>query len=154
MAAKPQHDEALIAALAAGGSAAAAARHAGCSERQARRRLADPDFRRRVDEAKSELVRATAGRLAALGTHFSEALRRNAECGVPAVEVRAASAGLAQMFRGAEVDVLARQLEELRREVEALRHERGEPVPGGLPAAVPGGAPEAGRAPGACGDAG
>jgi hypothetical protein len=60
-------DDALVAALAAGGNVAAAAKHASISERTVRRRLEDPAFRAKVDEARAELVRAAVGRLSAVG---------------------------------------------------------------------------------------
>jgi hypothetical protein len=57
-------DEALAVALAAGQSLRLAAQAAGVGERTATRRWADPGFRRRVNELRSELVQQSLGRLA------------------------------------------------------------------------------------------
>ncbi len=57
-------DAALIAALATGATRQEAAKAAGISETTVYRRLADPAFRRRVNDARSELIDAAVGRLA------------------------------------------------------------------------------------------
>src|SRR5215213_2822305 len=61
-------DQALVAALAAGATKQEAARLAGVGERTIYRRLEDPDFRRRVDQARGELVGRVVGRLADAST--------------------------------------------------------------------------------------
>jgi hypothetical protein len=61
-------DSALIAALAAGATHEAAAKHAGVSERTVRRRLADTEFRRRVDEARGEALDQAMARLSRAAT--------------------------------------------------------------------------------------
>jgi hypothetical protein len=114
-------DEGLILALAVGATAAEAARRSGKSERTVRRRLADETFRRRVEEARTELLRSTIGRLAGLGMLAVETLHRNLTCGKPAVETRAATAALTFLYRGAELDTLAQQIAELQRQVEGLQ---------------------------------
>ena len=68
-------DPGLIAALAAGGTVEAAAKHAGVSTATAHRRLADPDFRRRVAEAQNEAVARAVARLAATSTLAADTLR-------------------------------------------------------------------------------
>jgi hypothetical protein len=49
-------DAALLSALVGGSHLASAAASAGMSERTARRRMLDPDFRRQLDAAQAELV--------------------------------------------------------------------------------------------------
>ena len=63
-------EQALVTALAFGATVENAARKAGIGERTAYRRLADPAFRARVDQARREAVLRTAGMLtgAALGS--------------------------------------------------------------------------------------
>jgi hypothetical protein len=118
---KRHNDEALITALAAGGNIAAAARHAHVSERTVRRRLLDPDFARKVGEARAELVRAAVGRLSAVGVLAVD--KQHSLIGSArsvAVQLGASRSVLEFMFRGAEVEVLARQLAELKAQVEGL----------------------------------
>ena len=59
-----RHDV-LVLALAAGQAVRNAAASAGVSERTAFRRLADPDFRRQVHEARAALVQQAVGKLTA-----------------------------------------------------------------------------------------
>ena len=59
-------DETLAVALAAGQTVRDAARTAGVAERTAHRRWADPEFRRRVDELRGQMVDRAIGRLAQL----------------------------------------------------------------------------------------
>ena len=61
-------DQALVAALAAGTTKQGVARLIGVGERTIYRRLEDPEFRRRVDQARGELVSRTVGRLADAGS--------------------------------------------------------------------------------------
>ena len=63
-------EQALVTALAFGATVENAARKAGVGERTAYRRLADPAFQARVDQARREAVLRTAGMLtgAALGS--------------------------------------------------------------------------------------
>jgi len=56
-------EQALVTALAFGATVENAARKAGVGERTAYRRLADPAFRARVDQARQETVLRTAGML-------------------------------------------------------------------------------------------
>jgi hypothetical protein len=139
---KRHNDEALITALAAGGNVAAAARHAHVSERTVRRRLQDPAFRARVDEARGELVRAAVGRLAAVGALAADklhALIGNAKS--ETVQLGAARSVLEYMLRGCETEVLARQLAELRLQVEGiLNGHPGHDSANGEARGVPGGA--------------
>ena len=60
-------DTTLVVALASGLSNRQAAKQAGCSERTVARRLADPAFRRRVDETRAATIAQTAAQLTAAG---------------------------------------------------------------------------------------
>ena len=62
---KTRADDALIAALACGATVDAAAKAANVSVRTVHRRLRDDAFRRRLAEARGDMVRRTAGALTA-----------------------------------------------------------------------------------------
>jgi hypothetical protein len=114
-------DDALVMALAAGASVADAARHARLSERTARRRLQDPAFRSRVDAARRELVTQVVGRLSAVGVLAGDTLHglvRSAKS--ESVKLGACRAVLEFMFKGQELQVVARQVEELQRRIEEM----------------------------------
>jgi hypothetical protein len=83
MAGRGRHraDEALLLALACGATAESAAAKAGVSLRTVRRRLADPAFRRRLQQQRGDLVQRTSGALTAAGP---EALRTLLELQTPA----------------------------------------------------------------------
>jgi hypothetical protein len=147
---KKNCDEALLTALAAGGSVAAAAHHAGVSERTARRRLASAEFRARVDEARAAMVGQAVGRLASVGALAGDTLRELLDPGrPPAVRLGAARSVLEFMFRGHELDTLARQVADLQRRLAEVTTNG----PGG--GAAEGGADGSGAGPdGGTGDAG
>jgi hypothetical protein len=67
--------EALLTALAAGKSVKDAALAAGIGERTARRRLAEPDFARRVAEARAGMLSQALGRLADGMSEAADTLR-------------------------------------------------------------------------------
>jgi hypothetical protein len=69
-------DDALLLALAAGRPVRDAAGSAGLGERTARRRLADPDFRRRVVEARGEMVARALGKMADGMAEAADTLRQ------------------------------------------------------------------------------
>lgn len=92
-------DDALAAALAAGQTLRDAATAAGVSERTAARRAADPAFQRRVEALRAELVSAALGRLAALLSDATDALKRAVSCGKVATEVKAATAIFQQLLK-------------------------------------------------------
>jgi hypothetical protein len=77
--------------------------------------LAEAEFRARVDEARAELVRQAVGRLAEVGALAGETLAELVKDAPPAVRLGAARAILEHMFRGHEVDALARRVQELER---------------------------------------
>ncbi len=64
---RKEADQALLAALACGANVENAARKAGVGERTAYRRLADPVFREKLNQARAELVQRTAGMLSGAG---------------------------------------------------------------------------------------
>src|SRR5271166_2712663 len=90
---KKEIDERLLIALACGSTAEAAARSLNVSERTVYRRLADPAFRRRLQEMRADMVQRTAGALTAAA---SEAVRTllalQKEAAPPAVRLGAARA--------------------------------------------------------------
>jgi hypothetical protein len=123
MARNEARDEALVAALATGCSAAAAAQQCKRSERTVRRRLTEDDFRTRVNARRSELVGQAVGTLSAAGQQAALALWQLLQSGSETVKLSAGRAILDFMFKGSEIDVLARQVEDLRRQLEDLKHE-------------------------------
>ena len=68
-------DSALIVALAGGRSVEDAARTAGVSRPTVYRRLEEPDFRKRVAEARSEMLARAVGNLADASTAAASKLR-------------------------------------------------------------------------------
>jgi phage terminase small subunit len=117
-------DEALVSALAAGASPTAAAQQAGVSPRTAQRRLADPAFRQQVDAARNELLERTVGRLSAVGVLAADKLYALLEAASPSVQLGAARGALEFLLRGHEVAGLARQVAQLKAEVEGLSRGR------------------------------
>jgi len=69
-------DEALVLHLAAGLTVEAAARKARVSPRTAHRRLAEPDFRRRVTKARAAMVERALGKLADGAAEAVDTLRK------------------------------------------------------------------------------
>jgi hypothetical protein len=118
---KKHCDESLITALASGASVPAAAAHAGICQKTVRRRLADAAFRAKVDEARAALVSAAVGRLSAVGVLAVDKVHELASnARSETVQLGAARTALEFMFRGTEVDVLAKQIAELREQVTAI----------------------------------
>jgi hypothetical protein len=60
---RSRFDDKLIAALVAGGTVVAAAQQAGCTERNVYFRLANPEFRRRLQEARAAIFQAAVDAL-------------------------------------------------------------------------------------------
>jgi hypothetical protein len=114
MATNGRNNDALALALAAGDSIAAAAAKAGMGERTAYRRLADPDFRRRVAELRAEMIGRALGKLADGMTEAADVLRQLlAGQTPPAVRLGAARSIL-------ELGVKLRESVELEQRVAAL----------------------------------
>lgn len=76
MAGKPRQDDVLVDLLAAGRSHADSARQSGVSERTVHRRLADPDFRQRVDARRQAMLESGSGRLAYLVSRSVDTLEQ------------------------------------------------------------------------------
>jgi hypothetical protein len=142
-------DAVLAAALAGGAKVKQAAQRADVSERTAFRRLADPGFRRQVVEARSAMVARACGRMAAGMAGAAVTLRRLLKAESDAVKLGAARALLELGYKLGEVAGIREQLDELRRELEALgRHDGGAEAAGGEaegggPPPGPGGGPPA-----------
>jgi hypothetical protein len=116
-------DSALIGALAAGGTAEYAARQAGVSERTVYRRLGEPDFRRRVDEARAEMIGRAVGTLALASQGAVATLVDLQKSGPPSVRLGAARAILELGTRLRETEEMERRLASL----EALVGQRSGP---------------------------
>jgi hypothetical protein len=123
---KRSGDERLLTALACGATVEAAARQAGVSERTAYRRLADRDFRRRLQGVRADFVQRTAGTLTAAAT---EAVRTLLELlkapAAAAVRLGAARAVLEIGLRLREVADLEERLAALEERLDASEAARG-----------------------------
>lgn len=62
-----QADQVLLVALACGATIEAAAQKAGISQATVYRRLRDPEFKKRIQQAQSDMVKRTSGTLTAAG---------------------------------------------------------------------------------------
>jgi hypothetical protein len=129
--------EAVALALARGRTVRDAAADCGVGERTVHTWLRDPDFRARVDAIRSELFTMAVGRLAELSGQAADALGGLLASPSEAVRLQAARAVLDHGPRLREHVDLARQVEELRRQMEGDSNADGT-------AAEPGPAPEDG----------
>jgi hypothetical protein len=87
---REQADSLIITGLAAGLTYKKVAEQAGVSEKTVRNRLAQPEFRRKVAEARASLVEGTMAQLVAAGTEAVEALRRLLQAESESVQLGAA----------------------------------------------------------------
>jgi hypothetical protein len=88
-------DQRLLLALACGATVEAAARQAGVSESTAYRRLAEPDFRRRLQALRADMVQRAAGLLTAAAVEAVKTLLELQKASAPyAVRLGAARAVL------------------------------------------------------------
>jgi hypothetical protein len=110
-------DDALVAALAGGATVRAASRRANLSERTAHRRLEDADFRRRVREARTAMIRRASGRMAAGMAGAAATLRRLLDARADTVKLAAARAILELGVKLGEVAALEERLAELERQL-------------------------------------
>jgi hypothetical protein len=107
-------DEALLLALACGATLEAAAMKAGVSRRTVQRRLADPDFQRRLRDLRDDMVQRTAGMLTAAAGESVKTLLALQQATIPAaVRLGAARAIL-------EIGVKIREATELTERIAAL----------------------------------
>jgi hypothetical protein len=116
------YDDALAVALAAGRTLTEAAQAAGVSERTARRRWADADFRRRVSDLRGELMAEAAGRLAGSMTRAADRLAELVESKEDRTALAAAKAilGLGLLAREKlDNEALVRELQERLERIEA-----------------------------------
>jgi hypothetical protein len=123
-------DESLALALSTGQTIIDAARAAGVSERTARRRIADPDFRRRVADLRGEVIAQAASRLAAAMTHAADRLVQLVDSPDPRAALAAAKAvvGLGLLAREkVDNETLLRELEA---KLEQIESQRGGDAPG------------------------
>ena len=111
-------DSALVTALAAGGTVEASAKAAGVSEATAYRRLREPIFRRRVTEARDEMVGRAVARLSATSTLAADCLRELLRAKAETVRLGAARAIL-------ELGSKLRESEELAERIAALEQRLG-----------------------------
>jgi hypothetical protein len=114
-------DAALVTALAVGATAEQAAERAGVSARTVHRRLADAEFKRRVDDARAELLGRAMARLSAATTEAVTTLVLLLKADVPpAVRLGAARSILDTALRWREQDELARRLDNVESWIEAI----------------------------------
>jgi hypothetical protein len=117
---KKAADAALVVHLAAGVSPAGAAKLAGVSEATCYRRLADPVFRRRVDAARSAFWERAMAIMSKGAAESATVLRKLLRSDDGRLKLQAARTLVEQGLKVRESVELARDLEDLRQEVEAL----------------------------------
>ena len=116
---RKKEDESLVLALACGATVEAAARQCKLHERTVYRRMEDPAFRARVQEARGEMVRRSAGMLtAAAGESVRTLLALQRDPTPPAVRLGAARAVL-------ELGIKVRELADLEARIAALEAQAG-----------------------------
>ena len=105
--------EAVIAALLTEPTQAAAAAKAGIGAATLQRWLRNPKFLFQYRIARRLIVEAAVGQVQQASSQAVDVLRRNLNCGNPAVEVRAALAILDKAMVGVELIDVANRVEEL-----------------------------------------
>ena len=117
---RKRDDEMLVLALACGATVEAAARQCQLNERTVYRRLEDPAFRNRVQEARGAMVQRSAGMLtAAAGESVRTLLALQKESAPAAVRLGAARAVLELGIKIRELAELEIRLSELEQRVNA-----------------------------------
>ncbi len=118
---RKQADSWLVAALAGGASVQDAASTARVSEATVYRRLREPEFTQRVDEARAELLGQAMARLSAAATAAVTTLVLLLKADAPpAVRLGAARAILDATLRWHESEALARRLDNVEAWIKAL----------------------------------
>ena len=112
-------DDALLLALAAGKTITDASIAAGLGERTARRRLDGPDFRRRVAEARTEMVSRALGKLADSMTEAADTLRQLLRAEGESVRLGAARSVLELGNKLRESVEIEARLQALERQIDA-----------------------------------
>lgn len=118
-------DELLLGALPAGASVEDAAAAAGVSVRTGYRRLADPEFSRRLSVARDELLTAALGELVGCTTEAVATLRALLTAPDDRVRLAAAKCMFEQLLRLRETLALSQRLAALERAI--LDEHRGQP---------------------------
>jgi hypothetical protein len=121
---KKRADASLIAHLAASVSPAGAAKLAGGSEATVYRRLANPAFRQRVEKARSDFWERALCVISKGAAESAIVLRRLLRSDDGRLKLQAAKVLIGQGMKVREVVEQARQLEELRKEIDQLKKER------------------------------
>jgi hypothetical protein len=122
MSKRTRKHEAAIVALLEKNTLQEAAESVGVDERTLRRWLADPPFLAAYHHARRQILDRAVSRLLALSNDAVATLERNLNCGQVAGEIRAAAVVIRECHRGIETLDLGRQLEELRQEIEMVKH--------------------------------
>jgi hypothetical protein len=113
-------EDALLLALACGATVESAARQCRLSERTVYRRLAEPEFRRRLQALRADMVQRTAGALTAAATEAVRTLLELQKATSPAaVRLGAARAVLEIGVKLREAAELEERLAELERRLAA-----------------------------------
>jgi hypothetical protein len=107
-------DEIFMMALACGATIVAAAQKAGVSRATAYRRLQDPEFRSRLQEARSDMVNRAAGTLTAAATEAIKTLLSLQQTNVP----HATRLGAARSIL--EIGIKMREVADLEERLKAL----------------------------------
>ena len=124
----PQHgkqhaDQIILLALACGATPETAARQAGVSERTVHRRLADPKFRQKLEQLRTDMMQRTASGLAAAGSESVRTLLDLQKASVPpATRLGAAKAVL-------EMSMKLREMTDLKERIAALEQQMGTTPP-------------------------
>ena len=113
-------DGALVAALAGGSTVEDAATAAGVGVATVYRRLREPDFKRRVDDARAELLGQAMARLSAACTSAVTTLTGLLGAESESVRLGAARSILDMATRWREQDELARRLDNIESWIEVL----------------------------------
>jgi len=109
-----KRDLAFLVAIARGETVRDAAREAGIGERTAWRRMADPEFRRRLSGVRADVLERATGRLADAGAEAAETLKALLKAESESVRLGAARAILelgSKLREAGELEERLRMLE-------------------------------------------
>lgn len=120
-------DELLVVALASGKTIKDVAAVAGVSETTAKRRMKADGFRRRVQQARAEMVASAAGKLASSMTQAADTLVSLLSDPDSNVRLKAADKVLAHAMRAAELVDLEQRVQDLEKGRESQEEDAGEP---------------------------
>jgi hypothetical protein len=117
---KRKSDDALVLALACGATVESAARKAGLGERTAYRRLADPDFQKRLGQTRTEMAQRACNLVTAAGMESIKTLVTLQQDATvpPSVRRAAASSLLAMGYKLREETLLAERVAFLEQRLE------------------------------------